>query len=166
MALISGGEYMRSPIWTRAVLFSPFTTWYGTSLISSVTSLWKRPMKRLMENTVFCEFVTAWRFAACPTNRSPVLVNATTEGVNLDPSELGMTAGAFPSMNAATELVVPKSIPIIFPAIVCSPSSVRMPRNRVVLFQRLNNFENVDYYTNYSYNRRARELSIIPPGFL
>ena len=38
-------------------------------------------MNRLIENTVFSGFVTACRFATCPTSRSPDLVKATTEGV-------------------------------------------------------------------------------------
>ena len=33
-------------------------------------------MKRLMEKTVFCGLVTAWRLATWPTSRSPSFVNA------------------------------------------------------------------------------------------
>ena len=54
-------------------------------------------MKRLMEKTVFWELVTAWRLAAWPTRRSPLLVNATTEGVVRATSEHGtsqLLAGA------------------------------------------------------------------------
>ena len=57
----------------------------------------------------------AWRLATCPTSRSPLLVNATTDGVVRPPSSLGMTLGSPPSMTATTELVVPKSMPMIFP---------------------------------------------------
>ena len=70
-------------------------------------------MKRLMEKTVFSGFVTAWRLATCPTRRSPDLVNATTDGVSRPPSGLVMTTGSPPSMTATTELVVPRSIPMI-----------------------------------------------------
>jgi hypothetical protein len=76
------------------------------------------PIKRLIEKTVFFEFVTAWRFAACPTNRSPFFAKPTIEGVVLAPSEFAITTGSFPSITATTELVVPRSIPIILPAIV------------------------------------------------
>src|SRR5262245_45532685 len=70
-------------------------------------------MKRLMEYTVFSGLVTAWRLATWPTSRSPVLVMATTDGVVRAPSWLGITTGSPPCMTATTELVVPKSIPMI-----------------------------------------------------
>src|SRR6266550_1309762 len=70
-------------------------------------------MNRLMEYTVFSGLVTAWRLATCPTSRSPVLVMATTDGVVRAPSWLGMTTGSPPCITATTELVVPRSIPII-----------------------------------------------------
>ena len=71
-------------------------------------------MKRLIEKTVFSGFVTAWRFATWPTRRSPFpLANATTDGVVRPPSGLVMTVGLSPSMTATTELVVPRSIPMI-----------------------------------------------------
>src|SRR5215510_12899724 len=70
-------------------------------------------MNRLIEKTVFSGLVTAWRFATCPTSRSPVRVNATTEGVRRLPSGFVMTTGSPPSITATTELVVPRSIPII-----------------------------------------------------
>ncbi len=73
----------------------------------------RRPMKRLMEKTVFSGLVTACRFATCPTSSSPLSVNATTEGVVLEPSAFGMTTGLPPSMMATTELVVPRSMPMI-----------------------------------------------------
>ena len=46
-------------------------------------------MKRLIEKTVFAGLVTAWRLATWPTSRSPVLVNATTDGVVRLPSGVG-----------------------------------------------------------------------------
>src|SRR5437879_9896476 len=70
-------------------------------------------MKRLMEYTVFSGLVTAWRFATWPTKRSPVLVMPTTDGVVRAPSWLGMTTDSPPCITATTELVVPKSMPII-----------------------------------------------------
>src|ERR1700691_498853 len=67
-----------------------------------------------MEKIVFSGLVIAWRFATWPTSRSPLLVKATTDGVVRPPSSLGITLGSPPSITATTELVVPKSIPIIF----------------------------------------------------
>ena len=57
----------------------------------------------------------AWRLATWPTSRSPVLVNATTDGMVRPPSALGMTVGSPPSITATTEFVVPRSIPMILP---------------------------------------------------
>ena len=79
-------------------------------------------MKRLIEKMVFSAFVTACRLATCPTSRSPVLVNATVDGVSRLPSGLVMTVGSPPSMTATTELVVPKSMPMIL--LISSPSHV------------------------------------------
>jgi hypothetical protein len=39
-------------------------------------------------------------------------VKATTEGVGLEPSGLGMTTGSPPSITATQEFVVPRSIPM------------------------------------------------------
>jgi hypothetical protein len=72
-------------------------------------------MNRLIEKIVFVGLVIAWRLAGSPTFRSPLSVNATTDGVVLLPSLLGITTGSFPSITATHEFVVPKSIPIIFP---------------------------------------------------
>ncbi len=85
---------------------------YGTIFCSSETSAYLRPMKRLIEKTVFSGFVTAWRLATWPTRRSPSLPKATTDGVVRPPSELAMTFGSPPSRTATTEFVVPRSIPI------------------------------------------------------
>src|SRR3954470_12022912 len=82
---------------------------------SSRTSASLRPMKRLMEKTVFCGLVTAWRLATVPTRRSPPLVNATTDGVVRPPSAFSMTVGSPPSSTAMQELVVPRSIPMVLP---------------------------------------------------
>src|SRR5436853_6992848 len=76
-------------------------------------------MKRLMEYTVFSGLVMACRLATCPTRRSPVLVNATTEGVVRPPSSLGMTLGSPPSITATQELVVPRSIPMVLLIKLC-----------------------------------------------
>ena len=100
---------------TRTSSFGPATTLYGTIFISSETSLNLRPMKRLIENTVFSGFVTCWRLAGTPTRRSPPCVKATTDGVVRPPSRLGITVGSPPSSTAMHEFVVPRSIPIVFP---------------------------------------------------
>src|SRR5438094_5885834 len=70
-------------------------------------------MKRLIEKTVFSGLVTAWRRASRPTRRSPAGLTATTDGVSRSPSALGITVGSPPSMAAITELVVPRSMPIV-----------------------------------------------------
>jgi len=41
-------------------------------------------------------------------------VNATTDGVVRPPSAFGITVGSPPSITAIAELVVPRSIPIVF----------------------------------------------------
>jgi hypothetical protein len=64
---------------------------------------------------VLVGFVIAWRFAGSPTLRSPFFKNATTDGVVRLPSSLAITTGSLPSITETQELVVPKSIPIIFP---------------------------------------------------
>src|SRR5271154_5832431 len=71
-------------------------------------------MKRLTEKMVFVELVIAWRLAAWPTRRSPVLVKATMDGVVRAPSEFSRTTGSPFSMTAMQEFVVPKSMPKIF----------------------------------------------------
>src|ERR1700757_3686227 len=75
-------------------------------------------MKRLMEKTVFSGLVMACRLATWPTSRSPLLANATTDGVVRLPSWFAMTVGWPPSITATHEFVVPKSIPIIFPMLL------------------------------------------------
>ena len=102
-------------------------TLYGTIFISSETSPYLRPMKRLIEKTVFSGLVTAWRRATVPTSRSPLLENATTDGVVRPPSALGMTVGSPPSRTAIAEFVVPESMPSTFAHVLvllgdwCSP---------------------------------------------
>ena len=101
------------PAFTRASPFGPLTTLNGTIVSSSFTSAALRPMKRLMEKTVFSGLVTAWRLATVPTRRSPPCVKATTDGVVRAPSAFSMTVGSPPSRIAMHELVVPRSIPIV-----------------------------------------------------
>src|SRR3954462_12002725 len=77
-------------------------------------------MKRLMEKTVFCGLVTAWRLATVPTRRSPLCAKATTDGVVRPPSAFSMTVGSPPSRTPLPEWVVPRSMPIVF-AMLCAP---------------------------------------------
>src|SRR5260221_12782115 len=63
---------------------------------------------------VFLALVTAWRLAEAPTRTSPSSVKATTEGVVREPSEFSIPLGLPPSMIATQELVVPRSMPMIF----------------------------------------------------
>src|SRR5580704_11988159 len=74
-------------------------------------------MNRLIEKIVFCGLVTCWRLATVPTRRSPDAVNATTDGVVRPPSAFSITVGSPPSSTAMHELVVPRSIPIVFPIV-------------------------------------------------
>src|SRR5205807_10156321 len=60
----------------------------------------------------FSGLVTAWRFAAWPTRRSPDSVNATIDGVVRAPPAFSMTLALLPSITATQELVVPRSMPI------------------------------------------------------
>src|SRR6266511_4018411 len=69
------------------------------------------PMWRLIERNVRSGLVIAWRLATSPTRTSPVLENATTDGVVRAPSALGMTTGSPASRNETTEFVVPRSMP-------------------------------------------------------
>src|ERR1035441_9044741 len=86
-------------------------------------------MNRLMEKTVFSGLVMAWRLATWPTNRSPLLVNPTTDGVVRVPSWLAITVGWPASITATQEFVVPKSIPMIFP-ILQEPPQMSLPNIR------------------------------------
>jgi hypothetical protein len=116
MAETSGGEYSLPPIQTRTSPFGAAVTLYGVNSMARLTSgsLNLRPMKRLIEKIVFSGFVIACRRATCPIMRSPLLgLIATTEGKRRPPSELVITVGSPPSITAHTELVVPKSIPMI-----------------------------------------------------
>jgi hypothetical protein len=58
------------------------------------------------------------RFAGSPTLRSPFFKKATTEGVVRRPSSFAITTGSLPSITDTQELVVPKSIPIIFAIVI------------------------------------------------
>src|SRR3954462_14792729 len=77
-------------------------------------------MKRLMEKSVLVGLVTAWRLATVPTRRSPLCVNATTDGVVRPPSLFSMTVGSPPSRTAMHEFVVPGCFPMVFP-LCCAP---------------------------------------------
>ena len=66
-----------------------------------------------MLKTVFLGLVICWCRAIVPTNRSPLSVKPTTDGVVRPPVELVMIFGLPPSKTATTEFVVPRSIPII-----------------------------------------------------
>src|SRR3954465_10979416 len=121
IALISGGLYCLPPASTRASPFWPEMTLYGTIDSSSRTSASLRPMKRLMEKTVFWGLVTAWRLATVPTRRSPDFAKATTEGVVRPPSAFSMTVGSPPSSTAMHEFVVPRSMPMVFAMVLVAP---------------------------------------------
>ena len=70
---------------------------------------------------VFSALVTLCLLASSPTNLSSVFeLTPTTEGVVLFPSLFSKITGSPASITATAELVVPRSIPIIF-AIIHSP---------------------------------------------
>ena len=71
-------------------------------------------MSLLIDMIVLSGFVTDCLLAICPTNLSPLFEKATTDGIVLAPSVLAITVGFPPSITETHELVVPKSIPIIF----------------------------------------------------
>ena len=112
VAVIEGGEpvVITNPEGGRLTPSVVAFTKSGERLVGQVA---KRQAVTNPENTVFSGFVTACRLATWPTRRSPDLVKATTDGVNRPPSGLVMTTGSPPSMTATTELVVPRSIPMI-----------------------------------------------------
>src|SRR6266540_543931 len=100
-------------------------------------------MKRLIEKTVFCGFVTCWRLAGAPTSRWSSFVNATTDGVVRPPSAFGITLGSPPSITAMAEFVVPRSMPITFaielfpPIWVTSASRIKSKPYGIRFFPRL-----------------------------
>mmetsp|Transcript_14331 Transcript_14331/g.38371 ORF Transcript_14331/g.38371 Transcript_14331/m.38371 type:complete len:527 (-) Transcript_14331:71-1651(-) len=109
------GEYCFPAASTQTSPLSARTSLYGMFLMSSCvfSSVHRRPISRFVANSVFSGFVTAWRFAAAPTNFSPDDgTNATTDGVVLMPSAFSSTRGDAPCMSATHELVVPRSMPM------------------------------------------------------
>src|SRR5277367_1158327 len=79
---------------------------------ATIGSVKRRPMRRLIAKNVLSGLVTAWRFAAWPTSRSPDSVNATIDGVVRAPSLFSITLADLPSITATHEFVVPRSIPM------------------------------------------------------
>jgi hypothetical protein len=71
----------------------------------------------LIANRVLLGLVTAWRLADWPTSTSPSRLKATMLGVVRSPSAFSITLGLSPSMTATQELVVPRSMPMIFPMV-------------------------------------------------
>lgn len=65
-------------------------------------------------------------FAAAPTNLSPSLVKATTDGVVLEPSAFSITLGVLPYIIATQELVVPRSIPMTGPVFLEEKPATRV----------------------------------------
>src|SRR5689334_11629575 len=83
----------------------------GVYFLPSISLIQSVPMWRLTDRIVRSTFVTACRFATSPTSGSPLLANATTDGVVRAPSAFAMTVGSPPSRTATTEFVVPRSMP-------------------------------------------------------
>src|SRR3954452_12369117 len=113
-ALIWEGAYFLPRLSTQASPLSPGMILYGTRSTSFFTigSVKRRPIRRLIAKNVFSGLVTAWRFAAWPTRRSPDSVKATIDGVVRIPSLFSITLALLPSITATQEFVVPRSLPI------------------------------------------------------
>src|SRR5436190_11519576 len=113
-ALIWEGAYFLPRLSTQASPLSPGMILYGTRSTSLFTtgSVKRRPIRRLIAKNVFSGLVTACRFAACPTRRSPDSVKATIEGVVRAPSAFSTTLALLPSITATHEFVVPRSMPM------------------------------------------------------
>jgi len=79
-----------------------------------------RPISRFTPKTVFSGLVIAWRLATCPTSLSLLTDTATIYGVVRPPSVFVITLASPPSITATQELVVPRSIPIIFAILLSS----------------------------------------------
>jgi len=90
-----------------------FTTLKGTFLISSATSSNFLQINLFAEKIVPKGFVIACLFAGVQTMIFPSFA-ATIDGVVLFPSQLRITFASHPSIKATQELVVHKSIQIIF----------------------------------------------------
>src|SRR5690606_30941436 len=90
---------------------------YGIRWMSFWTSFSSnlRPIKRLTAYSVFCGLVTACRLAGAPTRISPSAMYATMDGVVRAPSAFSIILTLLPSITATQLLVVPRSIPMIFP---------------------------------------------------
>ncbi len=116
-AEISGGAIFLPFASTHASPLSALVIVYGTILMSRCTtsSSKRRPIRRLIANSVLLGLVTAWRLADWPTSTWSSLLNATIDGVVRSPSLFSMTLGVSPSITATQELVVPRSIPITLP---------------------------------------------------
>ena len=84
----------------------------GVNSSSPIFCFQSVPISLFTDIIVRSGLVTACLFAVIPTRRSPSLVKATTEGVVLLPSELGITVALPPSRVATQLFVVPRSIPI------------------------------------------------------
>ncbi len=73
----------------------------------------RRPMKRLIEDTVFSGSRARVRWAGAPTSGGPDGGKYTTEGVRRSPSAFARRMGKPASMTPMRELVVPRSMPTI-----------------------------------------------------
>lgn len=153
--ILKGTTFLKFLNWIKQAITECYTLTYFLHTIIKKTnpnksfctsdSSKRRPIKRFVAYKVFCEFVTACRLAGAPTNLSPSLVNATTDGVVLTPSEFSitykhsmnwspqqtttiiaknrkifkaiylLTFACLPSITATHEFVVPRSIPITAP---------------------------------------------------
>jgi len=69
--------------------------------------------------------VTAWRLAEAPTRISPSSWYAMMEGVVRAPSLFSITRVVLPSMMDTQLLVVPRSMPMIFPMLFSVVSEKR-----------------------------------------
>src|SRR5690625_2199230 len=107
--LPSLGSDQASPLSGSLILYEtrPMSLWTSAHLTF-------RLLMRLTAKKVLSGLVAAWRLAEAPTRTSPSFVYATIDGVVRSPSLFSMTLALPPSMIATHELVVPRSMPMIF----------------------------------------------------
>src|SRR3989338_8071091 len=108
------------------------------------------------------ELIGAWRRAGSPTSNCPSLVKATNDGKALPeetpaPSADGMMTGRPPSMTAAAEFDVPRSIPMTR---AISVPSIKIRNSKHEYSKQCSNFQITEF------SKRFGHLNIRSFGFV
>ena len=124
MAEISGGLYSLPPIDHAAVAVRRFDDFVGQTLeralhFGVVELAPHQPLDREDRVLRIGDGLAPRHLAHHPLVRLGLI--ATTDGNRREPSDVGMTTGSPPSITATTELVVPRSIPMILPIMMITP---------------------------------------------